>query len=55
VQAIGVDGVEHLRGMELISVGPITSQALREVGLPVTHEAREHSEGGVVEVFRGRA
>ena len=32
----------------VISVGPITSQALRKAGFPVWREAREHSEDGVL-------
>jgi uroporphyrinogen-III synthase len=34
---------------KVVSVGPITSQALRAVGFPVWREAQEHSEAGVVQ------
>lgn len=44
--------VEHaadvLVGKKLLSVGPITSQAIRKAGLPIWREAREHSEDGVL-------
>jgi uroporphyrinogen-III synthase len=33
---------------KVLSVGPITSQALRVAGFPVWREAQEHSEAGVV-------
>ena len=44
--------VEHaneiLVGKRMLSVGPITSQAIRKAGLPIWREAREHSEDGVL-------
>jgi uroporphyrinogen-III synthase len=36
----------------VISVGPITSQAVRESGLVVWQEAQEHSEAGVVRALQ---
>lgn len=36
---------------KIVSVGPITSQALRQVGLSVWREAREHSEAGVLQAL----
>jgi uroporphyrinogen-III synthase len=39
---------QHLRCLRAISVGPSTSKALRESGLKVYAEAKEHTEGGVV-------
>jgi uroporphyrinogen-III synthase len=33
---------------KIVSIGPITSQALRAVGIPVWREAQEHSEAGVI-------
>jgi uroporphyrinogen-III synthase len=36
----------------IISVGPITSQAVRSAGLVVTAEAASHSEQGVVELLK---
>ena len=39
---------EHLKCLRAISVGPTTSKAMREAGLKVFAEAKEHTEGGVV-------
>lgn len=36
----------------VVSVGPITSQALRKAGFPVWREAQEHSEAGVLAVLQ---
>jgi uroporphyrinogen III methyltransferase/synthase len=44
---------EHLKCLRVISVGPSTSKAIREAGLKVFAEAKEHSERGVVECLRG--
>jgi len=40
--------VERLAGARLCSIGPVTSQALREVGLPVAVEAAESTMHGLV-------
>jgi uroporphyrinogen-III synthase len=37
---------------KVVSVGPITSQALKTAGFPVWREAQEHSEAGVVDVLQ---
>jgi uroporphyrinogen-III synthase len=50
--AVGVFGAS-LGTDKVVSVGPITSQALKSAGLPVWQEAREHSETGVVAVLQG--
>ncbi len=39
---------ERLSGARLCSIGPVTSQALRECGLPVAVEASEHTAAGLV-------
>ena len=39
---------ERLAGARLCSIGPITSQALRELGLDVAVEAREYTAAGLV-------
>lgn len=44
---------EHLKCLRAISVGPTTSKALREAGLKVFAEAKEHTESGVVECLKG--
>jgi uroporphyrinogen-III synthase len=36
---------------KVLSIGPITSSALKSAGLPVWREAREHSEAGILEVL----
>jgi uroporphyrinogen-III synthase len=43
---------QHLRQLRVLSVGPITSQAVRETGLSVAFEATEHSVAGVLEALR---
>lgn len=42
----------RLEAIPLISVGPITTQAVKEAGLRVTAEATAHSEEGVIEALR---
>jgi uroporphyrinogen-III synthase len=39
---------EHLSSLPAISIGPSTSQAMRELGLKVSAEADPHTESGVV-------
>ncbi len=39
---------ERLAGARLCSIGPITSRALRDLGLPVAVEAREYTAAGLV-------
>lgn len=40
-----------LEGIKLASIGPVTSETLREVGLPVDIEAREYTIPGVVQAI----
>ena len=40
--------VERLAGARLCSIGPITSEALRELGLSVAVEARDYTAAGLV-------
>ena len=44
---------EHLRCLPIVSIGPMTSKAVREVGLKVFAEAKEHTESGIVECLKG--
>lgn len=37
-----------LRGIQLASIGPVTSATLRELGMPVALEAREFTMGGLI-------
>ena len=39
---------ERLAGVRLCSIGPITSRAIRDLGLPVAVEAREYTAAGLV-------
>jgi|GEM_PF-1705226 len=41
-----------LEAAAIVSVGPITSQAVRSAGLVVTAEAASHSEQGIVELLK---
>ena len=40
---------ERLQGVRLASIGPVTSQTIRELGLSVGAEAREYTVGGLVQ------
>jgi uroporphyrinogen III methyltransferase/synthase len=42
---------DALVGKRILSVGPITTQAIRKAGLSLWREAREHSEDGVLEAL----
>jgi uroporphyrinogen-III synthase len=44
--------VKTLRGAAIASIGPITSQTLRLLGLPVTIEAQESTMAGLVQAIR---
>lgn len=40
---------ERLQGVRLASIGPVTSQTIRDLGLSVDAEAREYTVGGLVQ------
>ena len=44
---------EHLKCLRVVSIGPVTSKAVRDAGLKVFAEAKEHTEDGIVECLRG--
>jgi uroporphyrinogen III methyltransferase/synthase len=46
---------ERLAGARLCSIGPITSQALRDLGLPVAVEARDYTAAGLVAAIAAEA
>jgi uroporphyrinogen III methyltransferase / synthase len=46
----GADAVRE-SGMRLASIGPITTAALRELGLDADVEAAEHTPGGLVDAL----
>jgi uroporphyrinogen III methyltransferase/synthase len=50
VNVLGEEGAERLRkgAIRLVSISPVTSATLRELGLPVAAEAREYTTAGVV-------
>lgn len=39
---------EHLKCLRVVSIGPVTSKAVRDAGLKVFAEAKEHTEDGIV-------
>jgi uroporphyrinogen III methyltransferase/synthase len=51
----GTPLAERLAGARLCSLGPITSQALRELGLPVAVEAGEYTAAGLVTAIAANA
>lgn len=51
VRAAVQGAADALAGKRILSVGPITSQAIRKAGLSLWREAREHSEEGVIEAL----
>jgi len=56
----GLDGAgrplaERLSGAALCSIGPVTSETLRELGLPVAVEAAEHTAAGLVAAIAATA
>jgi len=46
---------ERLSGAALCSIGPVTSETLRELGLPVAVEASEHTAAGLVAAIAATA
>jgi uroporphyrinogen-III synthase len=48
VSLLGKTGPKTLEGIELASIGPVTSATLRELGLPVDIEAREYTIPGLI-------
>ena len=46
---------ETLRGVVIASIGPITSQTLRKIGLTVTVEAQESTMVGLVGAIKAHA
>ena len=48
---LGDDYREQLQKVKLASIGPITSQTLAKLGLPVAVEAEEHTVDGLVKAM----
>jgi uroporphyrinogen III methyltransferase/synthase len=53
VSLLGGDVAAQLAGVRIASIGPITSAALRELGLNVDVEAKQFDIGGLVAALRG--
>jgi len=47
-ELLGKVKADSLRGVQLASIGPVTSATLRELGMPVALEAREFTMGGLI-------
>lgn len=48
VRMVGPDGLAALRGTKMISIGPVTSATMRDLGLTVHKEADPHTIPGLV-------
>ena len=53
VELVGAENAksELLNGVRLASIGPVTSQTLRDVGLRIDIEAKEYTIPGLVEAI----
>ncbi len=51
VELLGPENLAHLKGVTIASIGPVTSQTLRELGIAVTLEAHEYTIAGLVEAL----
>jgi uroporphyrinogen III methyltransferase/synthase len=53
IGALDTAALEHVRSgrTRLVSISPVTSAAVRELGLPVAAEAREYTTAGVIEAL----
>ncbi len=52
---LGPDYIAKLAGVKIISIGPITSQTLRDLGLPPTVEAKVFNVQGIVDALLGES
>jgi uroporphyrinogen III methyltransferase/synthase len=52
---VAVAGVQHLEGVKIASIGPVTSATARELGLTVDVEADPHTVPGLVAAMQGSA
>jgi uroporphyrinogen-III synthase len=50
-----VDNRADLERLKVISIGPTTSEAVRESGLTIAEEAREHTEEGILQALQRAA
>ena len=50
---IAAEGAERLQGVRVVSIGPVTSETARSLGLEVTAQALEYTIDGLVEALVG--
>jgi uroporphyrinogen-III synthase len=55
VELLGPENLSQLDGITIASIGPVTSQTLREVGITVTLEAHEYTIAGLVDALAEHA
>jgi uroporphyrinogen-III synthase len=55
VELLGPENLARLDGITIASIGPVTSQTLRELGLAVTLEAHEYTMAGLVDALAEHA
>jgi len=48
---VAAAGAESLRGVQVVSIGPVTSQTARDLGIEVTRQARVFTVDGIVEAL----
>lgn len=51
VSALVKQARSELANKRLLSIGPVTSQAIKSAGLPIWREANEYSQEGIIEVL----
>ena len=49
---MAVSGAESLRGIKVVTIGPITSETARSLGVEVAAQARTFTIDGLVEAVR---
>ncbi|KAF0091678.1 MAG: uroporphyrinogen III methyltransferase / synthase [Fusobacteria bacterium] len=49
LEILGSENIDLLEGIKIISIGPITSQSIRDLDLKVDIEADEHSDKGLLQ------
>lgn len=49
---LDANSLERLQSSKIISIGPVTSKAIMKAGFKVFKEAQDHSEHGMIELFK---
>jgi len=52
VRMVGMERIHEMKGTQFISIGPVTSATMRELGIPVDGEAAEHNLAGLLEILK---